>query len=113
MTYEGETRGYDLPDFLNAIDHHTDPYRVYNYVLVNNGPFDKSAMDEGEPERSSGDGRTWVIDEKNARLVQYDLQSYADASFKVLARDVVNPAYPIRHDTKKLAAALVDILKEG
>jgi len=37
MTYEGETRGYNLPDFLKAIDDHTYPHRVYDYVLVNNG----------------------------------------------------------------------------
>jgi uncharacterized cofD-like protein len=96
MTYEGETRGYDLPDFLKAIDEHTYPHRVYDYVLVNNGMH--------------GDTGIMVVKERNARPVRYDLAQYAAAPFKVLARDVVNPAFPIRHDTLKLGAALVEML---
>jgi uncharacterized cofD-like protein len=97
MTYEGETRGYNLPDFLKAIDEHTYPHRVYDYVLVNNG--------------NHGDTGILAIKERNAHKVQYDKTAYENAPIKLIADDVVNSAYPLRHDTHKLAQALVDILK--
>jgi len=96
MTYEGETRGYDLPDFLKALDEHTFPHRVYDYVLVNNGKH--------------GDTGVLAAKERNAQPVRYDADLYGAAPFKLLARDVVNPAFPVRHDTQKLAGALVEIL---
>ena len=97
MTYEGETRGYDLADFLKAVDEHTYPHRVYDYVLVNDGKH--------------GDTGFLAIKERNAHLVRIDMKQYENSPFKLIARDVVNPAYPIRHDTRKLARALMDILK--
>ena len=97
MTYEGETRGYDLPDFLKAIDEHTFPHRVYDYVLVNNG--------------NHGDTGILAIKERNATTVRYDKNSFVNAPFKLVADDVINPAYPIRHDTLKLARALVDLMR--
>ena len=96
MTYEGETRGYELPDFLKAIDEHTYPHRVYDYVLVNNGKH--------------GDTGMISIKERNAHPVRYDAKQYANSPFKIIGADVVNPAYPIRHDTLKLARALVGLL---
>ncbi|MGD0089742.1 MAG: gluconeogenesis factor YvcK family protein [Planctomycetota bacterium] len=96
MTYEGETRGYDLADILKALDEHTFPHRVYDFVLVNNGRH--------------GDTGRLAAKEKNAQPVRYDPERYAGAPFKMLARDVVNPAFPLRHDTQKLAEALVEIL---
>ena len=97
MTYEGETRGYNLPDFVRAIDEHTYPHRVYDYVLVNNG--------------NHGDTGIMAIKERNAHKVQYDKKAYETSPIKLVADDVVNPAFPLRHDTLKLARALVDILK--
>jgi uncharacterized cofD-like protein len=97
MTYEGETRGYDLPDLLKALDEHSAPQRVYDYVLVNNGKH--------------GDTGIITIRERNAHPVNYDPAAYAQAPFKVVTEDVVNPAYPIRHDSKKLAKALMRILR--
>ena len=99
MTYEGETRGYNLPDFLKAIDDHTYPHRVYDYVLVNNG--------------NHGDTGILAIKDRNAHKVQYDRKAYENAPIQLICDDVVNPAYPLRHDTHKLAQALVDILKSG
>lgn len=96
MTYEGETRGYDLPDFLKAIDEHTYPHRVYDFVLLNNGKH--------------GDTGIIAVKERNAHPVRYEEAAYKNASFKLVSADVVNPAYPVRHDTQKLAKALVQIL---
>ena len=113
MTYEGETRGYHLPDFLQTIDRHTQPFRVYDYVMVNNGSFDQQKFTTASPvARGSGEA-TWIVNERTAQLVNYTLDAYRDAPFKVLARDVVNAAYPIRHDTGKLARALMELLKSG
>ncbi len=99
MAYEGETRGYDLPDLLKALDEHANKQRIYNVVLVNDGKH--------------GDTGLMMVKERNALPVHYDLDAYAKAPFKVAAGDVVNPAYPIRHDSKKLAQALMRILKGG
>ena len=97
MTYEGETRGYDLPDFLKAIDEHTYPYRVYDYVLVNNGIH--------------GDTGIIAVKDRNAKPVRYDPKNYERSPVRLVQNDVVNPAYPIRHDTVKLARALIGMLK--
>src|SRR5579862_330939 len=97
MTYEGETRGYDLPDLLKALDEHSNNRRIYDYVLVNDGKH--------------GDTGLMTIKERNAHPVHFDSAAYVKAPFKVVATDVVNPAYPIRHDSKKLAHALIRILK--
>jgi uncharacterized cofD-like protein len=96
MTYEGETRGYDLPDFLKAIDEHTYPHRVYDYVLLNNGRH--------------GDTGILAVKDRNAHPVRYEVADYKNAGFKLVLADVVNPAYPVRHDTQKLAKALVGVL---
>jgi uncharacterized cofD-like protein len=97
MTYEGETRGYDLPDLLKALDAHSNKRQLYNVVLVNNGKY--------------GDTGMMTVKEKNAHPVHFDLNAYAKAPFKVVTDDVVNPAFPIRHDSRKLAQALMRILK--
>jgi uncharacterized cofD-like protein len=81
MTYEGETRGYDLPDFLKAIDEHTYPHRIYDYVLLNNGKH--------------GDTGIIAVKDRNAHPVRYEEAAYKNASFKLVAADVVNPAYQI------------------
>jgi len=98
MTYEGETRGYDLPDFLKAIDEHTFPHRVYDHVLLNNGKH--------------GDTGIITIKERGAHPVRYDASQYVHSPFKLVMADVVNPAFPIRHDTSKLARALVGLIDD-
>ena len=97
MTYEGETRGYDLQDFLKAVDDHTRPHRVYDYVLVNSGNYGAA----GEA----------AVKERNAHPIRYDRKLFEQNALKLLAEDVVNPAYPIRHDSVKLARALMEIMK--
>ena len=171
MTYEGETKGYHLADFLRALDEHTYPYRVYDYVLVNNGAFDQprasSALLQAVPrnpeaiaaslpigatgasgamgangtgaasgalpvtaeaggvavatppavpavqtvQRPAPDRNTWMIHDRPARIVKYDPADYAKSAFKIVAADIVNPAFPIRHDSLKLAKALMNILR--
>jgi len=111
MTYEGETRGFDLPDFLNAIDVHTLPHRVYDHVLVHAGTLG-APTSEGIHAQGN-DGKTWVVNEKTARVVQFDPQAAAQSGFKLVIADVVNPAYPIRHDSGKLSQALLNLVKEG
>lgn len=112
MTYEGETKGYDLVDFLQAIDAHTRPYRVYNHVLVNDGPIGGAESVNGHVIAKGSDEHSWIIDELHARQVKYDAAAFVGAPFKLIEADVANPAYPIRHDTGKLARALIDLLKE-
>src|SRR6185295_7723048 len=70
MTYEGETRGYDLPDLLKALDEHSNGKRLYGVVLVNDGKH--------------GDTGMLTIKERNAHAVHFDLAAYANAPFKVV-----------------------------
>jgi hypothetical protein len=112
------------------VDEHTFPYRVYDCVLANNGvpyqpgargaaPGSESEIPDfksgaGGPPRAPGqNGDTWVINDKPARLVRYDQNACRNAPFRLVVSDVVNPGYPIRHDSRKLARALMEILKEG
>jgi uncharacterized cofD-like protein len=119
MSYEGETKGFHLPDFLQALDEHTFPHRVYDYVLMNNGTIETSTGLMAKADESAAkitppptpERNTWIIQDKPARLVKFDKSAYAKAPFKLVEADVVNPAYPIRHDSLKLAQALMDILK--
>jgi len=111
MTYEGETKGYDLPDFLRAIDEHTYPFRVYDRVLVNSGAFYRPGS--SALVAPGGEENNWVIEGRAVRLVRCEPALYPHAPFKIIAQDVVNPAYPIRHDSRKLGRALLEILKEG
>ncbi len=110
MTYEGETRGFDLPDFLRAIDEHTDPYRVYNYVLVNNG---KSENGPSQGQAKAKADAPYTIDDRPARRVHYESKPSPSSGYKLIEADVVNPAYPIRHDTGKLTQALLRIMMDG
>jgi len=112
MTYEGETRGFNLPDFLRAIDQHAAPHRVYDGVLVHKGAI-HIPVGGSKVLAQGSDGKTWAINDKTARLVEYDENAYAAATFKLLSADVVNPAYPIRHDSGKLARALLEVIKVG
>ncbi|MCZ7645196.1 MAG: YvcK family protein [Planctomycetota bacterium] len=109
MTYEGETRGYHLPDFLAALDRHVSPYRVYDYVLVNQAPIVASGDARGVA--AGQDADSFVVDGKVARLVRHDVSGGSASSYQLVAADVVNPAYPIRHDSVKLAQALLQILR--
>ena len=109
MTYEGETRGYDLPDLLKALDEHARPQSnagadgaskpIYDVVLVNDGKH--------------GDTGMLNVKERNAHPVRVDFEMYRNAPFQIVAADVVNPAYPVRHDSKKLAQALMKILRRS
>lgn len=111
MTYEGETRGFDLQDFLKAIDDHTAPHRVYDCVLANNGVFYRPGG--GNSVTPGGDEDTWMIQDRQIRLVKNTLPPEMSARVRISAADVINPAYPIRHDSRKLAHALMSVLKEG
>jgi hypothetical protein len=118
MTYEGETKGYHLPEFLQALDEHTFPHRVYDHVLVNHGTIETAQGVLAKADESAakitpptGERNTWIIQDKPARLVKYDKSAYVRAPFRLVEADIVNPAYPIRHDSLKLAQALMDILK--
>ena len=60
-----------------------------------------------------GDTGMLTVKERNAHPVRVDLAAYRDAPFQVVAADVVNPAYPVRHDSKKLAQALIKVLRRS
>jgi uncharacterized cofD-like protein len=98
MTHEGETRDYSVLDHLEAIRSHTRPYKVFDTVLINNGNYSAAA----EP----------LVAERKAKLVRFDHPGLRDYPANIVLEDVINPSYPLRHDSRKLARALMSLLKE-
>ncbi|MCX7804774.1 MAG: uridine diphosphate-N-acetylglucosamine-binding protein YvcK [Planctomycetota bacterium] len=99
MSHEGETKDYGVRDYLDAICSHTKPYRVFDTVLVNNGNY--------SPEADR------ILKERNAKPVMLrDPAELRDYAVEVVLEDVINPSYPLRHDSRKLANALMGMLKD-
>ncbi len=97
MTHEGETRGYTLPDHLDAIRDHVGD-GLFDYVLVNSGEI---APDEVKPEM------------RHASPVRYVANGPTPRNFRVVEDDVVDPENVLCHDSSKLAASLIRLLALG
>jgi len=91
-TQTGETEGYDVSDYVEALRRHvgTD---LMQWVLAN------STYLERPP---AGPGVGWVTLPDAGESLDY----------KLAARDLIDRQYPWRHDPAKLAAALMELLGE-
>ncbi|MDP7412904.1 MAG: YvcK family protein [SAR202 cluster bacterium] len=85
-TEVGETQGYTIAEHLATVQRHTFP-EIVDYVVANDEPLDLGAY-IGEPVIS--DGRD--LDDVQLKLT-----------------DLTNPDHPIRHDSLKLALAVMDL----
>ncbi len=90
-TQAGETEGYDVDGHVAALRSHVNP-EVFSIVLANH-----TFGDSPPP----GSGVDWV------RLPQSQTVDY-----ELLTMDLVDLQYPWRHDSAKLASALIAILAD-
>lgn len=90
-TQRGETEGYSVSDHVAALETHV-PGCLFPVVLAN---------DNQEVAFESSPG---------VRLVPLDVP--ADAEYRVVAADLVDRAHPWRHDSDKLAQALLRLVED-
>ncbi|MEW6008683.1 MAG: YvcK family protein [Candidatus Omnitrophota bacterium] len=95
MTQHGETDGYSAFDHLQALIKHTDK-RIVDCCLVNNAKIPQEFLEKYRQEQSFP--------------VESDSQRIRDAGFIVLESDFVNFTNFVRHDSKKLAKAIINII---
>ena len=99
MTQPGETDGMSIPDHLQVLRDHTG-HDLFDYVLVNTArPTDEQlarySREGAQWIEFEGGARTWL----GARMIEADLLDTGSD--------------PVRHDTTKLAAALLAVAKTG
>lgn len=94
MTQPGETTGYTASDHVRALrDHHAGD--CFDFVLVNVEPI--------PPDAAARYRRT------GATPVQADLEAISALGYIPLAADLINMSQFVRHDSQKLARALLDL----
>jgi uncharacterized cofD-like protein len=94
MTQPGETTGYSLSAHLEAINSHAGE-GLFNYVIVNNGKIPAKLL------------------KKYAHNGQFPVKIDVSSSdkLKVIKTDIVSHQEYARHDSDKLAAAIMKIIK--
>lgn len=88
-TQRGETDGFNVSDHLHVLEQHVGK-NLFDLVISNNN-F------KGE----LGEGVEWVRNDSTSRR-----------HFKVYETDLVDGLYPWRHDSKKLAKAIINVFEE-
>ena len=92
---EGETRDFTLLEHLRALEKHAGG-GLFGHVLVNDGPVPRARRAE--------------LEEKGARLIMYNrTEMPADVPYRFVTADVVSRENPLRHDSDRLARALIDL----
>lgn len=110
MTQPGETNGFTVEDHLRALVAHA-PGLTPDVVLANSGHV-SSAMQsryqaEGAVPVMLGFGRPQKFPEVGDRLVV--LPDSANATAKLICRNVIDETAVVRHDARKLARVVLDI----
>ena len=95
-TEPGETTGFGVDDFVRALKEHLGDLGV-DCVLANSNlrPAGRRLDLEAEP----------------VELVRMDPDGWARGRLRVLGADVINEANPVRHDPRKLATALAQLVR--
>ena len=86
-TESGETVGYTVADHVAALQQHTSP-EIIDCVIANSG-----AAELGPPFKG--------------RLVEHDGRRIEHA--KIVAADLIDTSFPVRHDVGKLADCILDV----
>jgi len=97
MTKRGETTNMEVEDFIKTIEKYISPAKL-DYVIVNNGEIDPEIIDK------------YKAEENKRPLRIKDISLFRDASYAIIERDVVNDDDYVRHDPRKLAGILEDII---
>ena len=101
MTQPGETTHFSAADHLRAIHEHCGK-RLFDYVLVNNAPISPSALKRYRAQRSEPVAVSRnELEQSGARVVE--------GNFISEKRSGPAAARWVRHDSGKLAAAVIDI----
>ena len=93
----GETPGFAVSDHTRALHRHAPGLRL-DGVLVNGGTLPKDKMR--------------ALAETGFKPTRYDPDAVARLGVRAYVRDVVDSNNPLRHDAKKLALALMDVMKK-
>lgn len=86
-TQKGETEGYSVADHVEALQRHTFT-TIVDYVIANDTPRDLGPQFQGRP-------------------VAYDGRPLHHA--KLLLEDVMDLTHPVRHDSARLARAIMNV----
>ena len=95
MTKFGETTGFDARDFVSAIEKYLGK-GVLDYVLLNT--------------RKPLASRITKYEKEKAAFVELHEEDFKGSEFKVIKKDVLRKQGLIRHDSEKLAQALLSLL---
>ncbi len=95
FTQAGETDGYDAAEHVRAVVRHAGP--VVDLALVHEGPLPAPMIARYAAEE--------------ARPVAFDRDALNDLGVGVLTADLLAPGDLARHDSRKLAQVLLDLLR--
>ena len=98
MSEPGETDGYDAADCLRAIRRHAPDVAVHDVVL-NTAPIPRDSLD-----RYAAEG---------AMPIRVDIEHLRALGYRPIARDVLGDGPKIRHDSRKLALAVLELATEA
>jgi uncharacterized cofD-like protein len=93
-TQRGETDGYTCGDHLRVVEEHVGK-GVFNLAVVN------QVSQENVPIGRLSDGVDWVRIEDNL-----------EEDYAIYRADLTDELYPWRHDSRKLARVIIDLLQE-
>ncbi len=97
MTQPGETEGYTVTDHVKAIWDHTSN-DLFQYCLVNSGDIPEKAEERYQKD--------------DAKLVLVDISKLKKMGIRLIENDLVGMKEGlVRHDSDKLAQAVMDILR--
>ncbi|MEK6816641.1 MAG: gluconeogenesis factor YvcK family protein [Nanoarchaeota archaeon] len=97
MTKFGETNEFTVSDFIKEIENYLGK-GVIDYVIFNNSEMDASLLKHYEQE--------------NAYPVRLDLEETSRLNVSLILKDVITQPILIRHDSDKLADAIIKILEK-
>ncbi|MCC8191411.1 MAG: 2-phospho-L-lactate transferase CofD family protein, partial [Planctomycetes bacterium] len=93
----GETKDFSVSNHLATLKKHA-PGLTIDMVLVNNRPPTEDQLAR--------------MAEMGVAPTEYDARETLAMGVETVLRDVVNMDNPVRHDPKKVAAAIMDIFTE-
>jgi len=96
MTQHGETDGYSAFDHLYALIQHTHP-RIVDFCIVNIAQPPTQLLYKYSQEKSF--------------LTLVDIKRIEEAGYKVIQENVISTVDFVRHDSKKLAKAIIDAFR--
>ncbi|MFH1459252.1 MAG: YvcK family protein [Candidatus Omnitrophota bacterium] len=97
MTQSGETDGFSAYEHIKAIQKHTQN-NIIDYCIVNTGRVPDKFLEKYR--------------KQNSVPVNPDIQKIRDAGITVLADNVISTQDYVRHNSKRIAKKIIDLLLE-